>query len=177
MEALRALQEDSLLKLRVGSKEKVKKKEKKMKIHDENELYDPGQLYKAVSETVLVEVEPAPLISGMKLLLHPEQIRILKLLQKSLRSRLGFKPKIELVLNALVATTDVEQAIDGVAAWLEEHSEGEISENQRAQTPSLYPLQVIRNEYREESEQSEQSEETKNEESGATIQEREPERL
>src|SRR5437879_187883 len=49
---------------------------------EERELLITGQLYRAVSPTVLVEVEPTNPVEGMKILLLPDQVVRLKSLQK-----------------------------------------------------------------------------------------------
>ena len=90
---------------------------------EERELLITGQLYRAVSPTVLVEIEPTNPVEGMKILLLPDQVVRLKSLQKKLRKLLGSKPTLPVTLNALVATFDLDSHIEISAQWIRESIE------------------------------------------------------
>ena|ERR1051326_2910159 len=89
------------------------------------EFSDPltvGQLYKAISSDELVEVEPTAPCPGLKLMIDPEQVKILRGLQKILRERLGDKPEFSRLLNAMIAVVVWESHVDELSKWLEDNS-------------------------------------------------------
>jgi hypothetical protein len=88
-----------------------------MKANSMDDTLIPGQLYRAVTETDVVELEK-PVFEGMKLLIEPAQIRTLKKLQRQLRDRLGKKPDLMLVLNALIASSDCDAQFVVIAEWI-----------------------------------------------------------
>lgn len=67
-----------------------------------DEPYEVGQLYRAVSATELVEIDFRP-TEGLKLLVQPENVKILRVLQKKLRERFNEKIPFPVILNAMIA--------------------------------------------------------------------------
>lgn len=67
-----------------------------------DEQYEVGQLYRAVSATELVEIDFRP-TEGLKLLVQPENVKILRSLQKKLREQFGEKIPFPIILNAMIA--------------------------------------------------------------------------
>lgn len=63
--------------------------------------FKPGQLYRAIDEKELIELEP-PQFKGLKLLILPCNMKGLKKLQKSLEKRLGRRPDLAMVVNAIL---------------------------------------------------------------------------
>jgi hypothetical protein len=86
-------------------------------------------------KTALVAYESIP-VEGLKLLLHPAQVRILKQVQKALRSKLGRKPDMTSVLNALVATSDSEAQLQAIEAWIREQRSSGKTESAESQSAS-----------------------------------------
>jgi hypothetical protein len=86
-----------------------------------DELFEVGQLYKAISSTELVELETPQPVEGLKLLLQPEQVAILRAVEKRLRPILKQKTVYAEVLNAMVATPDWDVLIESIADWIKKH--------------------------------------------------------
>jgi hypothetical protein len=77
--------------------------------------YEVGALYKALSTSTLKKLEVEQL-DGLKLQVFPEQVKRLRELQKSLRSRFGKKPDFKLILNAVLALSLVDDG--AIAQWI-----------------------------------------------------------
>ncbi|MEW6499703.1 MAG: hypothetical protein AB1589_45645 [Cyanobacteriota bacterium] len=67
----------------------------------------PGKLYRAISDSDVVEVEPST-AAGLKLLVMPARIKNLKQLQKTVERSMRRRPDLHLVLNALL---DIHESI------------------------------------------------------------------
>lgn len=87
------------------------------------ELFEVGQLYKAISTTELVELEAPKPVEGLKLLLQPEQVAILRAIEKRLRPILKQKTVYAEVLNAMVATPEWDVLIESIAAWIKKNQQ------------------------------------------------------
>jgi hypothetical protein len=79
--------------------------------------FEVGALYKATTTTELKKLD-VELIDGLKLHVFPDQVKRLRELQKPLRLKFGKKPDLKLVLNAVLALSNVEQ--EAVANWIAE---------------------------------------------------------
>lgn len=99
------------------------------------ERFVPGRLYRAVTSSEVVPYESIP-VEGLKLLLQPAQVRILRGLQKALRAALGRKPDMTSVLNALVATSDPDAQLQAIEAWIREQRSSGKAESAESQTAS-----------------------------------------
>src|SRR5687768_1196048 len=103
--------------------------------------FEVGALYKATTTTQLKKLD-VELIEGLKLHVFPDQVKRLRELQKPLRLRFGKKPDLKLVLNAVLALSNVEP--EAVANWIAElynnsnKTTGEIAgQNEQKQNKSL----------------------------------------
>jgi hypothetical protein len=99
------------------------------------ERFVPGCLYRAVTSSEVVPYESIP-VEGLKLLLQPNQVRILRRLQKALRAKLGRKPDMTVTLNALVATSDPEAQLQAIEAWIREQRSSGKAESAESQSSS-----------------------------------------
>lgn len=93
-----------------------------------DEPYEVGQLYRAVSATELVEIDFRP-TEGLKLLVTPENVKILRAIQKKLRERLNEKISFPIILNAMIAAP-----INGWDSMVDIVAEKIIEQRERSQT-------------------------------------------
>jgi hypothetical protein len=63
--------------------------------------FEPGKLYRAISAEEVIELDP-PKFKGLKLLIFSSKLKGLKKLQKGVEKRLGHRPDLALVVNALL---------------------------------------------------------------------------
>jgi hypothetical protein len=106
------------------------------------ERFVPGRLYRAVTSSEVVPYEGIPL-EGLKLLIQPAQVRILRGLQKALRAKCGRKPDMTSVLNALVSTIDPDAHLQVIEAWIREQrssgkAESQSTSQEREETTADY---------------------------------------
>ena len=99
------------------------------------ERFVPGRLYRAITTHELVAYESIP-VEGLKLLIQPAQVRILRRLQKALRAKFGRKPDMTVTLNALVATIDPDAQLQAIEAWIREQQSSGKAESAEFQTAS-----------------------------------------
>lgn len=86
----------------------------------DNEGYVAGRIYRAVSETELVELESIRM-EGLKILILPEQVKMLKGYQKQLKKVCGGKPDLLMVLNGIVNlfTNDCDpMQVECLGSWI-----------------------------------------------------------
>lgn len=80
--------------------------------------FEIGQLYRAISETDLIEVEPPPPVAGLRLLVHPDGVKSLRAIQKDLRKSLGYKPSFPQILNAMLSAVPWDSHIEAITAQI-----------------------------------------------------------
>jgi hypothetical protein len=64
--------------------------------------FEPGKLYRAISAEEVIELDP-PKFKGLKLLIFSSKLKGLKKLQKGVEKRLGHRPDLALVVNAVLS--------------------------------------------------------------------------
>lgn len=80
------------------------------------DTFEIGQLYRAISETDLIEVDSPPPVTGLRLLVHPEGVKTLRSLQKHLRKSLGHKPSFPQILNAMISAVQWDSQLEAITA-------------------------------------------------------------
>lgn len=82
------------------------------------DTFEIGQLYRAISETDLIEVEAPPPVAGLRLLVNPEGIKTLRAIQKKLKQSTGSKPSFPQILNAMLSAVPWDSHIEAITAQL-----------------------------------------------------------